>query len=376
LLAALDELAAVGVDAFAITSVAKRAGVARSSLYNHFEDSSDIFAELWARHGDTWLEKLTTDPDFGSTRAERGQANFDIAMLELFAVAHRFSELHALVCESSASWWARLAADEPTKLKLLWSIGNRIGIELSRPVTPEIVEAYKTFGLLEHLENLREVPASATQPNSNSKQHKPAEQLDLVQDPFIAFENEDERLLLAAIKVIANHGVANASIARIARRAGVTKGSVYPRFHDAKVIVSRGFALSLTRVVAANTQSLIQVGLTPETLTAVALNALTPERQIWRDFRTELHVAARRNPELAAEMAAAFELTRLALSTVAENYTRDPAEIYALTQSIQATSVGWPVLFANGIDLTEVNYPLLFAELARYVLSRAALASG
>jgi AcrR family transcriptional regulator len=374
LLAALEEIAAVGVDAFAVTSVARRAGVARSSLYNHFEDSGDIFAELWVRYGETWLEGLATDPEFGSTRADQGKANFDTAMLELFAVAHRFSELHVLVRESSAHWWARLAADEPTKLKLLWSLGNRIGIELSRPVTPEIVEAYKTFGLLEHLENLREVPAIATQPASNSRQRKPADQLALVQDPFIEFENEDERLLLAAIKVIANHGVVNASIARIARRAGVTKGSVYPRFQDAKVIVSRGFALSLVRVVAANTQSLIEVGFTPETLTEVALNALTEERRVWRDFRTELHVAARRNPELAQEMAAAFELTRLALSSIAENYTRDSGEIYALTQSMQATSVGWPVLFANGIDLTKVNYPLLFAELARYVLSPAALA--
>jgi AcrR family transcriptional regulator len=375
LLAAVDEIVAVGVDAFSITSIARRAGVARSSLYNHFEDSSDIFAELWARHGEDWLERLATDPEFGGSRADQTEANFDIAMLELFAVAHRFKELHALVCESSASWWSRLTVDEPTKLKLLWSLGNRVGIELSRPVTPKIAEAYKTFGLLRHLENLREQPADQKSATESSTSANAAGQLNLVQDPFLDFETEDERLLLAAIKVIANHGVANASIARIARRAGVTKGSVYPRFHDAKAIVSRGFALSLGRVVEANTQSLLDVGFTPETLTEVALNALKPERQIWRDFRTELHVAARRNPELASEMAAAFEVTRLALGNVAKNYTRDPEEIYALTQSMQATSVGWPVLFANGVDLTRVNYPLLFTELARYVVTRAALAS-
>jgi AcrR family transcriptional regulator len=325
-----------------------------------------MFAELWVTEGESWLNRLSSPSDFHSADRE-----LDFAMLELFAVAHRFRELGTLVRESTVRWWSEISYDEAAEFRALWLVGNRLGVELSRPVTPRIDTAYQTFGLLDALAqpSTAALPSSAAQVVPGGQAASRPARLALVRDPFLEFDSEDERLLLAAIKVIANNGVANASIARIARRAGVTKGGVYPRFADSKSIVSRGFSLALARVVTANTQSLLDVGFDPETLTEVALNALTPERAIWRDFRTELHVAARRNPELAAEMASAFELTRLALSSVAENYTDDPEQIYALTQSMQATSVGWPLLFANGIDLTRVNYPLLFGELANFVLA-------
>lgn len=359
--AAIEEIARVGVDALSIQSIAKRAGVARSTLYNHFEDVSDLLAELWVAEGDSWLKRLSGDSDFEAT-----DSSLNTAMLELFAVAHRFRELGSLVSERSQRWWSGIAQTEAQEFRALWLIGNRLGVELSRPVTPKIDSAYLTFGFLEVLGDLD--PAGP--PAGQAAPRNPAN-LVLVGDPFVDFDSEDERLLLAAIKVIADHGVANASIARIARRAGVTKGGVYPRFNDSKSIVSRGFGLALARVVTANTQSLLDVGFNPDTLTEVALNALKPERAVWRDFRTEMHVAARRSPELATEMAGALELTRLALSTVAENYTKDPEQIYALTQSMQATSVGWPLLYANGIDLSRVNYPLLFGELAGFVLAGA-----
>lgn len=366
--AAVEEIAAVGVDSLAVNSISRRAGVARSTLYNHFEDTGDLLAELWVKEGAAWLDRLAHDSDFGLT-----ERNLDLAMLELFAVAHRFRELGGLVRESTQLWWRRLCSDEAGEFRAMWLVGNRLGVELSRPVTPMVDRAYLTLDFLEVLSrpNLRDKSQprfTGTRPAAGNI-IEGSTGLVLVGDPFVYFDGTDERLLLAAIKVIANHGVANASIARIARRAGVTKGSVYPRFADAKSIVSRGFALSLARVVTANTQSLIEVGLGPDTLTEVALNALTPEREIWRDFRTELHVAARRNAELAAEMAGAFELTRLALSSVAENFTSDPEYVYALTQSMQATSLGWPLLFANGVDLTRVDYPLLFGELAGFVLA-------
>jgi AcrR family transcriptional regulator len=351
----------VGVDNLAINSIAKRAGVARSTVYNHFEDVGDLLAELWVAEGDDWLERLSSPSDFEPT-----DSALNTAMLELFAVAHRFRELGILVRESAQRWWVKVCTSEALEFRALWLVGNRLGVELSRAVTPKIDRAYQTFGFLEVLGSLEPGGETSTAPAANG-----STELVLVGDPFVDFASEDERLILAAIKVIANHGVANASIARIARRAGVTKGSFYPRFADSEVIVSRGFGLALARVVTANTQSLLDVGFNAETLTAVALNALKPERAVWRDFRTELHVAARRNPKLAAEMAMAFELTRLALSSVAENYTSDQDQIYALTQSMQATSVGWPLLFTNGIDLSRVNYPRLFAELASYALEVA-----
>jgi hypothetical protein len=66
-------------------------------------------------------------------------------------------------------------------------------------------------------------------------------------------------------------------------------------------------------------------------------------------------------------MAEAFEATRVALAALAANYTSEPSRVMALTQSMQATSVGWPVLFANGAPLASINFLPLFSELERRV---------
>jgi AcrR family transcriptional regulator len=59
ILDAAEELAAeVGVPGTNLQAVAKRAGVAVGTIYNHFEDRSELFAELFARRRQELLETL------------------------------------------------------------------------------------------------------------------------------------------------------------------------------------------------------------------------------------------------------------------------------------------------------------------------------
>jgi AcrR family transcriptional regulator len=59
ILDAAEELAAeVGVPATNLQAVAKRAGVAVGTIYNHFEDRSELFAELFARRRQELLNAL------------------------------------------------------------------------------------------------------------------------------------------------------------------------------------------------------------------------------------------------------------------------------------------------------------------------------
>src|SRR5438445_13621568 len=59
ILDAAEELAAeVGVPGTNLQAVAKRAGVAVGTIYNHFEDRSELFAELFARRREELLETL------------------------------------------------------------------------------------------------------------------------------------------------------------------------------------------------------------------------------------------------------------------------------------------------------------------------------
>ncbi len=61
ILDAAEELAAeVGVPSTNLQAVAKRAGVAVGTIYNHFEDRSELFAELFARRRQELLNALDT----------------------------------------------------------------------------------------------------------------------------------------------------------------------------------------------------------------------------------------------------------------------------------------------------------------------------
>ena len=357
------EIQRVGVDGLSVAKIAELAGIARSTVYNHFEDIDALLAELWAQRGIEWLDRLADAESFG--RQDGAElATFDLALTEIFAVAHRMPELAQLVHETTQAWWrGRVEPDSAAEQLLAWRVGNRLGVELSLAVTPTISAANQTVALVD---GLTDEPKSGSGPATSPDRSNVARPR-LVADPFVDFAGEQERILLAAIKVIASHGVANASMARIARRAGVTKGMLYPRFHDLDTIVAQGFRLALIRVVDSNTRGITETGLSPEALLTVSTNSFTEDRRIWRQFRTELHIAARHNSSLASNMAEAFEATRIALAALAKNYTSEPTQVLALTQSMQATSVGWPVLFANGVPMASINLLPLFRELEHRV---------
>ncbi len=355
------EIERVGVDGLSVAKIAELAEIARSTVYNHFEDIDALLAELWAQRGIEWLDRLADAEDFG-LRDGSELATFDLALTEIFAVAHRMPELGQLVYETTQAWWRdRVEPDSAGEQLLAWRVGNRLGVELSIAVTPSISAANKTVALVAGLTYEPRAGSRSSAASDRGNTPRPR----LVADPFVDFAGEEERILLAAIKVIAGHGVANASMARIARRAAVTKGMLYPRFNDLDTIIAQGFRLALIRVVDSNTRGITETGISPEVLLTVSTNSFTEGRRVWRQFRTELHVAARHNPSLAANMAEAFEATRVALAELAANYTSDPDWVMALTQSMQATSVGWPVLFANGVPMAGINFLPLYSELER-----------
>ncbi len=356
-----DEIERVGVDGLSVAKIAELAEIARSTVYNHFEDIDALLAELWAQRGIEWLDRLADAKSFGKQDGSE-LATFDLAFTEIFAVAHRMRELGQLVNETTQAWWrGRVEPDSAAEQLLAWRVGNRLGVELSLAVTPSISAANQTVALVAGLTDEPKAGSRSSAANNRGNAPRPR----LVSDPFVDFAGEEERILLAAIKVIAGHGVANASMARIARRAGVTKGMLYPRFNDLDTIVAQGFRLALIRVVDSNTRGITETGLSPEVLLTVSTNSFTEDRRVWRQFRTELHVAARHNASLAQNMAEAFEATRVALAALAANYRSAPSQVMALTQSMQATSVGWPVLFANGVPMAGINFLPLYSELER-----------
>ena len=95
ILDAAEELAAeVGVPGTNLQAVAKRAGVAVGTIYNHFEDRSELFAELFARRRQELLNALdTASKKTATARFDAQLESYVSTVLSYFDTRRKFLRL-------------------------------------------------------------------------------------------------------------------------------------------------------------------------------------------------------------------------------------------------------------------------------------------
>lgn len=103
-----------------------------------------------------------------------------------------------------------------------------------------------------------------------------------------------ERLLDAAADVCAEQGFDGATLQEIARRAGITATAVYNHFESREALLYAVGLRSLRQMTVAVEAT------APSTFEAVAMAYLRPDMATPRRLLADLHVASRRDPELAA----------------------------------------------------------------------------
>ena len=120
-------------------------------------------------------------------------------------------------------------------------------------------------------------------------------------------DSVESSLTLAAMEVIASSGVAAASMTRVARRARVSTGTVYPRFKNSETLIQTAFSEAIATIVGKNVAVVAERGLGIDQY-ALTINAGYGEsRKVWRNFRTEMHLEAAHNRELAKFMESGFD---------------------------------------------------------------------
>ena len=333
LLAGIEAIAAKGIDEVNVTDVTSIAQVSRPTFYTYFGDMNGFYAEIWLHHGRHWLdaqydETLEIDP------------KNDQALLEIFAVSRRIPELIEVVQPEFERWWAENIGDDARKgQNASWSLGARIGYKISKPVSPKSDLGMPICQYLEISEDEFKSPLMAG--------------LGVVPDhlppmPGIKFneQNVGQNLTHSAIEVIAKSGVAAASMTRIARRARVSTGTVYPRFKSVDSLIELSFAQAIREIVSGNVVMIEAQG-TGVDQYGYAVNAgFGSDRETWRNYRIEMHLAARHNSKLALMMAPGFEETAKLLEDSAIRMGVTPQIASALAWFMHVHAIGISMIFA------------------------------
>lgn len=356
------EIERVGIDQLSVSRLATSSGLSRPTFYAYFDDVHGLLAELWTSRGPAWLERIAdwSSRDYGSPVRI---APLDRVLAEVLVVAHRVPEVFEVVQPAMTEWWKRVVADsEVSAVKSAWLVAERLGLILTHTIDPSVGVDMVVDSCYPYVSD--DVSGETGVPVADFGELSPL---------VIPADEPNAPLLQATIEVIARSGVKAASMARIARRASISTGSIYPRFPALGKLIETSFDAAMRSIVGQNFAVL------PQTLQGAwdfgyyVSAALDPVRTTWRNFRLEILVAARHKPKLAAKVAATLDATRLDLAARLAGLPH--AELLAgsvgnLTHTVATgmsilQNCGLPVAGADhhhmSVALTRA-YPLAFAE--------------
>lgn len=297
LLSGVSAIAENGIDHVSVSDVAALSGVSRPTFYTYFGDMNGFFAEIWLRYGREWLEAQVS-PEASISN------DLDQALLEIVAASRRMPEVFEVLQPDFKQWWeSKTNGDLLVAQEMVWSLGFLLGYKLASKVSEQSSLGLQLSGLLKLPEDVLARPEMQDLGLTISSEMP----LPPMEGLTLQGESVEDILTHAAIEVIATSGVAATSMTRIARRARVSTGSVYPRFKNSDELIHRSFTTAITAIVGKNVDVVANNGLGID-LYAMTVNAGYGEnRRTWRTFRTEMHIEAAHNPELAKFMESGFE---------------------------------------------------------------------
>lgn len=358
--AAVDVIDREGIDGASVGKVSAAAELTRPTFYAYFESMSGLLATVWMELGPAWLATMS---DLSSTtdQMDPAQQRLHRALLEVLAIAHRNAELLEVVQPTVAVWWESVASQGQFHAeKVAWLVSQRIGAAITAPIDPDATSS----GVLELV--LAALPEASTMPDGRDLSFD-APSLNTF-DPAGADE-DSERLVLAAINVIARSGVRGASMARIARRAQVSTGAIYPRFPSIDDVIERSFEHAVRAVVADNFDRVREAG-SPFDYGVVILAGLSPSRRTWRDYRIEIHLEARNNPSLATRLAGSIREANVLLVNSSKFLRGMPEQIASpLAYLIHCLGIGLSVLQNAGVPVGGLDHPRISVEAGRFLES-------
>jgi AcrR family transcriptional regulator len=354
LLSGISIIADKGIDFANVSDVAALSGVSRPTFYTYFGDMNGFYAEVWLRYGREWLDSQVI-------AAEPVELQIDRALLEIFAICRRIPEVFEVVQPEFQRWWdEQTEGDAIRAQRLVWQLGFTLGHKISRPVTAK-------SDLGQPIANFLNLPDNAMDlPFAKGLGTVPAELLPPIAGLTLENDSVEASLTLAAKEVIAASGVAAASMTRIARRARVSTGTVYPRFKNADSLVRESFTQAVAKIVKGNVDIVAERGLGIDQY-ALTVNAGYGEtRKVWRDFRTEMHIAAAHDSALAIFMESGFETATKFLEDSFIEFGLEAKLATPVAWFLHAHAIGLALIFVVQPSIADIDYRIM----ARYMISQ------
>lgn len=297
LLAGISAIAEQGIDHVSVSDVAKVSGVSRPTFYTYFGDLPGFYAEIWLHHGRPWLDaQISKNDDFDD--------EIDQALLEIFSVSRRIPEVFEVVQPDFQKWWNEKVGDNKLAAnKLVWTMGFHLGYRLASKVSSHANLGIAIIPVLDYPDNVMSLPIMQGLP--------PFENIELPSMPGVEIHEDSVEAVLtqAAIDVVASSGVAATSMTRVARRARVSTGSLYPRFKSAEQLIEHSFETAIEEIVGKNVALVKKEGIGPDQYAMTVTSGYGTQRKTWRDFRTEMHIEAAHNTRLAEFLGKGFDTT-------------------------------------------------------------------
>lgn len=342
LLAGISAIVDQGIDHVSVSDVAKMSGVSRPTFYTYFGDMPGFYAEIWLHHGRSWLEAQVDE-------SSELDDEIDRALLEIFAVSRRIPEVFEVVQPDFEKWWhEKVGDDELEANKLTWRLGFHLGFRLASKVTTKASLGLPVLDVIDYPADVMNRPFM--------QGLGPLESIKFPKMPGLkpADDSVEAVLTHAAIEVIASAGVAATSMTRVARRARVSTGSLYPRFRSAEQLIEHSFSVAIDDIVAKNVDVVVAEGVGADQY-ALTINAGLGEfRKTWRNFRAEMHIEAAHNPKLGRFMESGFETTA--------KFLEDNFVAFGASKAF-ATTMAW-FLHSHGIGISLIYNQL--PEIANY----------
>ena len=357
LLAALDQIDRIGIDNITAADLIGEAGVSRSTLYSYFGEVLGVVAEVWAACGAEWLTQVMTQP-------ERNH-DIDAAMVSLLCTARRAPLLNEVVQPDIDAVWASVAEQgEMARMKAAWMLASVVGVELTAPIMPEA----RGIELLSSL--IADMPDDADARVGSLDSLEPLE-LPETRSPMKS--NDDSvttRLTKAAVEVVASSGLEAASMMRVCRVARLSTGAATPRFAGLRAMHERAFAEANAAVVRSNSEQFADYArrLSPPDMNAMFVrSSLAPNRELWRRYRRELHLAARNDADLAAMMHEAFSESNRALRAAMVRNGAPTSVVDVAVMFNLVFAVGLGAVADTGIPLATFDHRVIIRWLYRHV---------
>ena len=355
--AGIDAIAEKGIDNVTVQYVSDKAQSSRPTFYSYFGDINGLLAETWIFKAPMWLENIT-NPLVSPSKLTQHEQRRHLAMSEILAASHRIPEVLEVVQPVMAEWWSEYEKQsEIEKLQVMWLMAERLGVSISSSVDPLVKSA-------EFIEPAIVAIGSVKVPKVDTKAVLPK---------LVGLETSDEtmdmKLLSSTIDVISRGGVNAASMARVARRAQVSTGVMYPRFSGIDSLIENSFEHAISGVISENFTTIGSRGFGEDDFGILIMAGLQPTREVWRNFRIEIHLGAKGRPSLSKRIQANLRETNEKVASKLAPVKRQELATGPVPYLMHAVGIGFAVLLNAGVPVNKVDHRVITKALTQLINS-------